>query len=456
MATALASIEMASVSTAISRSRESNEALRLHGLYRGKIQTMAKCPLNGFEDFSIWYTPGVAEPCKRIQADPESVFDYTNKANSIAIVSDGTRVLGLGDIGPEAGLPVMEGKALLFKFLGGVDAVPLCLGAKTADELVQAVKWLEPSFGAINLEDISHPKCFRVLDQLRREARIPVWHDDQQGTATVALAALVNALQVVDKRLDSVCIALIGIGAANFANYRLLKAAGADPGRIIACDRRGILHAGRRDIAERQEELAEKWHVCQATNAQRRTGGIAQALEGADVCLAFSSSGPGIIRTEWIQKMTRDAIVFACANPTPEIWPHEAKEAGARVVGTGRGDFPNQVNNSLGFPAIFRGVLDVRAATITDQMALAAARELAATVEHPTADRIVPRMDEWEIYPRIAAATALEAQREGVARLSAGRDELLAMARRAISTARDSTFALMREGLIPAAEPNGG
>lgn len=432
------------------RAEDSSEALRQHRAYRGKVQMMPKCPLRGFEDFAVWYTPGVAEPCKRIQAEPSLVYDYTNKGNSIAIVSDGTRVLGLGDIGPEAGLPVMEGKALLFKFLGGVDAVPLCLRTESADELVQAVKWLEPSFGAVNLEDIAHPKCFRVLDRLRREANIPIWHDDQQGTATVALAALCNALKVVDKQLDSVRIAMIGIGAANFANYRLLLAAGADPERIVACDRRGILHLGRSDIEEDQVALAEKWHVCQATNAERRVGGIDEALREADVCLAFSSSGPGIIWPEWVHGMARHAIVFACANPTPEIWPQDALKAGARVVGTGRGDFPNQVNNSLGFPAIFRGVLDVRAATITDAMALAAARELAAAVGEPTADRIVPRMDEWEIYPRIAAATAVEAQREGVAGLYTSQDELLESARRVISSAREATFALMREGLIPA------
>jgi malate dehydrogenase (oxaloacetate-decarboxylating) len=431
------------------RASQAFEALRLHRHYRGKVQTIAKCPLRGFDDFSIWYTPGVAEPCKQIHADPSLVYDYTNKGNTIAIVSDGTRVLGLGDIGPEAGLPVMEGKALLFKFLGGVDAVPLCLRTRDADELVQAVKWIEPSFGAVNLEDIAHPKCFRVLDRLRREATIPVWHDDQQGTATVVLAALLNALQVVDKRLEAVRIAMIGTGAANFTSYRLLIAAGANPGQIVACDRGGILHLRRQDISQRRDELAEKWQICQATNSDRRIGRIADALRDADVCLAFSSSGPGVIRPEWIQEMAPNAIVFACANPTPEIWPHAAKVAGARVVATGRGDFPNQVNNSLGFPAIFRGVLDVRATTITDQMALAAARELAATVSEPTADRIVPRMDDWEIYPRVAAATAMAAQREGVAQLSRSRDELQEVARRAIVTARESTFALMRERLIP-------
>ncbi|HWB14633.1 MAG TPA: NADP-dependent malic enzyme [Pirellulales bacterium] len=426
------------------------ETLHLHRLYRGKVQTIAKCPLRGFDDFSIWYTPGIAEPCREIQRDPTLVYDYTNKGNTIAIVSDGTRVLGLGNIGPDAGLPVMEGKALLFKFLGGVDAVPLCLRTHSADELVQAVKWTEPSFGAVNLEDIAHPTCFRVLDRLRREAAIPVWHDDQQGTATVVLAALLNALKVVDKRLENARIAMIGIGAANFATYRLLTAAGANRDQIVACDRCGTLHPGRRDIDEQRENLPEKWHICQATNAQRRTGGIAEALRAADVCLAFSSSGPGILRPEWIREMAPGAIVFACANPIPEIWPQDAKEAGARVVATGRGDFPNQVNNSLGFPAIFRGVLDVRATTISDRMALAAARELAAAAGELTPERIVPRMDEWEIYPRVAAATAMEAQREGVAHLSRSRNELMETARRTISTARQATFALMREGLIPA------
>jgi malate dehydrogenase (oxaloacetate-decarboxylating) len=427
------------------------EAMRLHPFYKGKVQVMPKCPIRGLADFSIWYTPGVAAPCQAIEAAPEAVYEHTNKGNSIAIVSDGTRVLGLGDIGPEAGLPVMEGKALLFKYLGGVDAVPICLATKDPEELVRTVKLLEPSFGGINLEDIAQPKCFRILDALRAEMTIPVWHDDQQGTATVLLAALLNALAVVGKRIDRIKVAMIGMGAANVAVYRLLKASGLDPAAIVACDTKGTLHRGRHDIERQRAAYFDKWRVCTETNAEGIVGGNAEALRGADVCIAFTRSGPGIIRPEWVAAMARDAVVFACANPVPEIWPWEAEAAGARVVGTGRGDFANQVNNSLGFPGIFRGVLDVRARTITDEMAIAAARELAAQAEERglAADAILPRMDELEVAARVAAATAMAAQAQGVARLVKTREAVLAEARAAIEAVREATRLLMREGLIP-------
>ncbi|MCM5569273.1 NADP-dependent malic enzyme [Burkholderiaceae bacterium FT117] len=427
-------------------------ALRLHPFYGGKIQQLPKVPIGGAADFSVWYSPGVAEPCRAIQRDPEQVWAHTNRGNTIAVVSDGSRVLGLGNIGPEAGLPVMEGKALLFKYLGGVDAVALCLRPRDDDEFVRAVRMLEPSFGAINLEDIAQPRCFRILDALRGSMDIPVWHDDQQGTAVVVLAGLLNALEVVGKRLDQVRIAMVGIGAANNASYRLLKAVGVDPGRIVACDTGGTLHRGRADIAARPVELAKKWGICLESNAEGVQGGIAEALRGADVCLAFSTPGPGTIAPEWVRGMARDAIVFACANPVPEIWPDAAREAGARVVATGRGDFPNQVNNSLCFPAIFRGVLDVRARTISDAMAIAAARELAAFARERGISEtdIVPKMSEWAVYPRVAAATGMAAQGEGVARLSATRDALIDHATRVIGDARRATEALMREGIIAA------
>lgn len=426
-------------------------AMRLHPIYRGKVQIAAKCPVRDSRDWAIWYTPGVAAPCRAIQADRELVYEHTNKANCIAIVSDGTRVLGLGDIGPEAGLPVMEGKALLFKYLGGVDAVPLCLRTKDPEVLIQTVKLLEPSFGGINLEDISQPKCFRILDRLRAEMEIPVWHDDQQGSATVLLAGLLNALKIVDKPLRAIRIAMIGMGAANVATYRLLAASGVDVRRIVACDTKGTLHANRRDISDRREEYGDKWRICTETNAERVTGGIAEALSGADVCVAFSASGPNIIRPEWVKRMARDAVVFACANPTPEIWPWEAAEAGARIVATGRSDFPNQLNNSLGFPAIFRGTLDVRARTITDGMAIAAAVELAKAAEERgiSAGSILPGMDEWEVYPRVATATAMKAQEEGVARLVKSAEQIYQEARAVIQRARDGTHVLMREGIIP-------
>ncbi len=427
------------------------ESLRLHSLYRGKVQTALKCPVRSFADFSIWYTPGVAAACRAIQADKNQSWEQTNRANTIAIVSDGTRVLGLGDIGPEAGMPVMEGKALLFKYLGGVDTIPLCLGTKDPEELIRTVQILEPSFGGINLEDISQPKCFRVLERLRSTMHIPVWHDDQQGTATVTQAALMNALTVVGKELSKVRIALIGIGAANVANYRLLLASGVQAKAIVACDRKGILHTGRTDIEQDQLTFPEKWTICCQSNPDGLTGYIEEALRGADVCISFAATGPGVIRPEWIRAMNRDAIVFACANPVPEIWPAQAREFGARIVGTGRGDFPNQVNNSLVFPGIFRGALDVRASTITDEMAIAAAQELARAVgPELKEDRILPRMDEWEIYPRIAVATGIQAQKQNVAALLLSREELLDRATKMIRNARDTTHLLMREGLIQA------
>lgn len=428
--------------------KPSEEALRLHAFYKGKIQVLPKCPIRDFGDFALWYTPGVAAPCRAIAANRELVFEHTNKANSIAIVTDGTRVLGLGDIGPEAAMPVMEGKALLFKYLGGVDAVPICLATKDPGEFIRTVRFLEPSFGAVNLEDIAQPKCFRILDALRADARIPVWHDDQQGSATMIVAALLNALKLTGKAMGRIRIALIGMGAANVATYRLLKKSGVDPGGIIACDRKGILHTGRHDVAQRQQEFADKWKVCLETNAEGLEGGIGEALRGADVCIAFS--GPGAIKPEWVKGMARDAVVFACANPVPEIWPWEAREAGARIVCTGRGDFPNQVNNSLVFPGVFRGALDVRARAITDEMAMAAAQELAGWAEKRGLheDRLVPRMDEWEVFPRVAATTALKAQEQGLAKTVKSWDELHEGAARLIKQAREATQLLMREGLI--------
>jgi malate dehydrogenase (oxaloacetate-decarboxylating) len=429
------------------------DAMRLHPFYRGKVQIAPKSPIRGYDDFAIWYTPGVAAPCRAIQEDEDLVYEYTNKGNTVAIVTDGTRVLGLGDIGPFAGMPVMEGKSLLFKYLGGVDAIPICLDTKDPYRIILAVKWLQPAFGGINLEDISQPKCFRVLDTLRSdpEVNIPVWHDDQQGTATVILAGVINALRVVGKRLQDVRIAIIGTGAANIATIRLLLASGVPFGHIIACDSKGILHPEREDISRRRIEFADKWRLCLDSNAEGRRGGVEEAMRDADVCIAASRPGPGTIRPEWVQGMAEDAILFACANPTPEIWPWEAQEAGARIVGTGRSDFPNQINNSLGFPAIFRGVLDVRATTITDEMAIAAAEELARCAQEHGLDEeyIVPTMDDCDVFPREAAAVGVKAQEQGVARLSASYEELHGRAEAIIRQAREMTHLLMDKGLIP-------
>jgi malate dehydrogenase (oxaloacetate-decarboxylating) len=429
------------------------ESLKLHAFYRGKVQTALKVPIRSYDDFALWYTPGVAAPCRAIHAEPELVYEHTNKGNTVAIVSDGTRVLGLGDIGPEAGLPVMEGKALLFKYLGGVDAIPLCLNTKDPDELIRTVQILGPSFGGVNLEDICQPKCFHVLDSLRASMPIPVWHDDQQGTALVVLAGLLNALKIVDKRLEQVRIALVGVGAANVAIYRLLIAAGACPARIVACDSKQSLHKGRADIERQSIAFADKWRICQETNEEGIVGGIAEALRGADVCLAFSTPNPQLIQPQWVGRMASDAIVFACANPTPEIMPGTARQAGARIVATGRSDFPNQVNNSLAFPGVFRGVLDVRARKINDAMMLAAAYELAALGRERglAEDQILPRIDDQEAAVRVAVATGMKAQETGIARLTKSPEELATGARHSIQSARDALRALVAASVIPPA-----
>lgn len=422
-------------------------ALKYHPFYRGKIEIVPKCPIRSFDDFAIWYTPGVAEACASIKSRPDAVYENTNKWNTIAIVTDGTRILGLGDIGPEAGLPVMEGKALLYKYLGGVDAFPICLSTTSSDEIVSAVKWISPSFGGINLEDIAQPKCFEILERLRAELHIPAWHDDQQGTGTVVLAGLINALKLVGKKMGDVTIAMIGAGAANIAIARLLMQAGATPGNIVMVDTKGILHPDRKDL---EKGSPQKWLISTTTNKEGRRGGIPEAMKGSDVCIAMSRPGPGIIKSEMVKAMSDSAILFSCANPIPEIWPWEAKAGGAKIIATGRSDFPNQINNSLGFPGVFRGTLDVRSKTITDEMCIAAARELASLAEEEglTEDHIVPTMDDWEVYPREAVAVAVKAMEQGVARIKRSREELHESARSMIRRAREQTRRLMENGFI--------
>ncbi len=433
------------------------DAMKLHPFYRGKIETVLKCSVHSFNDFAIWYTPGVAAPCKAIHANPELVYEYTNKWNTVAVVSDGTRVLGLGDIGPKAGLPVMEGKALLYKYLGGVDGVPLMLDTKDPDAIINTVLMLQPGIGGVNLEDISQPKCFYILDTLREKAEIPIWHDDQQGTATVTLAGLINALKVVGKKMSEVKIAFIGAGASNVACSRLIFGWGADPAKCFIVDTKGVLGKHRKDIEMRKAEYKDKWKLCNITNAEGREGDIPDAMRGVDVVIALSKSGPGVILPEWVKSMAKDAIVFACANPVPEIWPWEALEAGAAVVATGRSDFPNQVNNSLGFPGIFRGTLDVRARTITDEMCFAAANALAEHVgNNLTPEHILPSMDDWEVFPREAAAVAVKAVEQGLARLQLTYEQEFEQASQIIKRSRDLTQRMMEEGFIAPPPENDG
>ncbi len=433
--------------------KPAQDAMRLHPFYKGKIEVGVKCSIRDFRDFAIWYSPGVAEPCRAIAADKSLVYEHTNKANFVAVVSDGTRVLGLGDIGAEASMPVMEGKALLFKYLGGVDAFPICLDTKDPEEIINTVKLLQPTFGGVNLEDISNPKCFYVLDRLRKECHIPVWHDDQQGTATVTLAGLINALRYVKKELGDVKIAMIGAGAANVCIANLLIFAGVDPGKLYICDSKGLLHKGR--AAEFGQEYKEKYDLAMKTNAEGRTGDIAEAMKGADVLIALSKPGPDVIKKEWIEGMNNDAIAFLCANPIPEMWPWEAKEAGAVIVATGRSDFPNQVNNSICFPGIFRGVLDVQASTITDEMCVTAAYTIADLGVDADGnidpEDILPNMDNVEVFVRQAVNVGLKAIELGIARIILTEEELRAKAEEAIYRSRNMAKSLMDQGFI--AEP---
>jgi malate dehydrogenase (oxaloacetate-decarboxylating) len=432
--------------------RAGRVAEEYHRYYRGKMETVPKCAVRSLEDFSVWYSPGVAEPCKAIHEDPELSFSYTNRWNTVAVVSDGSRVLGLGDIGPEAGYPVMEGKALLYKYLGGVDSVPIMLDTKDPDEIIRTVLLLQPSFGGINLEDIAQPKCFRILETLRREAAIPVWHDDQQGTATVTLAGLLNALEITGRSIETARIVFVGAGAANVATARLVFGRGGDPARSLVLDSKGILGTHRKDLERRKNDYYEKWQLCEMTNPEEREGEIAEALKGADVVISLSQPGPGTILPEWIEGMAKNPIVFACANPVPEIWPWQAEEAGAAVVATGRSDFPNQVNNSVCFPGIFRGAIDCRATTITDEMCFAAAEAIASYArEHPDygPGHIVPTMEESALFPRVAAAVGVQAAEEGTAREKLSYQELLRSAEGIINRSQSLTKRMMEEDFIP-------
>ncbi|MBN2585868.1 MAG: NADP-dependent malic enzyme [Candidatus Fermentibacteraceae bacterium] len=429
-------------------------AYRMHKFYRGKMITVPKAGLYGFNWFNVWYTPGVSRVSTTIRDNNEAAYELSNKGNLIGVVSDSTRVLGDGNCTPPGGLGVMEGKAFLMKYLGGVDAVALCINNRDADgnpdpdKIIDFVKMAEPSFGGINLEDISQPNCFKVLDTLREECSIPVWHDDAQGTGCVTLAGLLGALEVVGKKLEDIRIVFIGAGASNTTIARLIITAGGDPKKMVMFDSSGSLSADREDIRA-DKRFYRKWELCQSTNPEKfRTH--AEAIKGADALIAVSRPGPGLIPKEWIRSMARDPIVFACANPVPEIYPYEAKEAGAAIVATGRGDFPNQVNNSLGFPGILKGALLVRARAITDSMAVAAARSLAnfAGRRGFTPDYIIPTMDEADVFPEEAADVAMQAIKDGVARRVITREQAVDEARTDIMEARKLVHSLMEEGFI--------
>jgi len=415
-----------------------------HRFYKGKVEVVPKCAIRDLDDFAIYYTPGVAEPCLKIREDPDAVYDYTFKWNSVAVVTDGSRVLGLGNIGALASLPVMEGKALLFKYLGGVDAFPLPIDEQDPDKFIEIVKKVSPAFGGINLEDIATPKCFYILERLKKELDIPVWHDDQQGTATATLAGLINALRLVGKKIEDVKIAVIGVGASNTATVRLLEKFGAKPENMILVDSKGILGRHREDL-----KGTYKWEFCLKTNREGRVGGIKEALKDADVVIAASKPGPGVIKPEWIGEMADNPIVFALANPVPEILPDDAKRAGARIVATGRSDFPNQVNNSLVFPAVFRGVLTVRAKAITDEMTIEAAKTLAKFAEpNLSEDYIIPKMTESDVFPEVATAVAIKAIEQGVARVYMSREEIYSECREIIERAQGMIKKLIELGFI--------
>ena len=385
------------------------ESLKMHYELKGKIEIAARTKANDRQSLSLAYTPGVAEPCLEIQKDVNKSYELTRRWNTVAVVTDGTAVLGLGDIGPEAGMPVMEGKCLLFKEFGGVDAIPLCIRSKDVDEIVNTVALLAGSFGGINLEDISAPRCFEIERKLKERCDIPVFHDDQHGTAVIMLAGLLNALKVVGKRLEDVKIVTSGAGAAGIAVIKLLVSAGA--GNVVMTDRTGAIYNGRPGLNPAKQEIAE------ITNAARESGRLAEVIKGADVFIGVSA--PGVLTAGMVQTMAKDAVVFACANPTPEIFPDEAKRAGAAVVSTGRSDYPNQINNVLAFPGIFRGALDARASDINDEMKFAAAHALAGMVSDSelSCDNILPQAFDEGVGETVAKAVMAAAIKSGVARI---------------------------------------
>ncbi len=385
------------------------ESLRLHEEWKGKIEVIATVPVETRDDLSLAYTPGVAQPCLEIQKDVNRSYELTRRHNLCAVITDGSAVLGLGDIGPEVGMPVMEGKCVLFKSFGGVDAFPLCVKTHDVDEFVNAVYLMSGSFGGINLEDIAAPRCFEIERKLKERCDIPIFHDDQHGTAVITLAGLTNALKVVGKKKEDVKIVTSGAGAAAVSIVKLLLSAGYQ--NVTMCDRKGAIYAGREGLNWIKEEMA------QVTNREKKAGSLADMLVGADVFIGVSA--PGTVTAEMVKTMNRDAIIFACANPTPEIFPEDARAGGAAVIATGRSDFPNQINNVLAFPGIFRGTFDVRASDINEEMKMAAARALAELISDGelTAEYIIPRAFDKRVGPAVARAVAEAARASGVARI---------------------------------------
>ncbi len=385
------------------------ESLKKHAEWKGKIEVIAKVPVETADDLSLAYTPGVAQPCLEIQKDINKSYELTRRHNLCAVITDGSAVLGLGDIGPEAGMPVMEGKCVLFKAFGDVDAIPLCVKTQDVDEFVNAVYLISGSFGGINLEDIAAPRCFEIERKLKEKCDIPIFHDDQHGTAVITLAGLVNALKVVGKKKEDIKVVTSGAGAAAIAIVKLLLSAGVK--HVVMCDRKGAIYKGREGLNWIKEEMAE------VTNQEQEKGSLADVIKGADVFIGVS--GPGTLTTDMVKTMAKDAIIFACANPTPEIFPEEAKAGGARIVSTGRSDYPNQINNVLAFPGIFRGAFDVRASDINEEMKMAAAEALASLIpdDELNEENIIPKAFDKRVGPAVAKAVADAARRSGVARV---------------------------------------
>jgi len=429
-------------------------ALSSHKFYGGKIQTLPKAGVYGFNWFNVYYTPGVSKVSTTIRDNNDTSFELSNRGNLVAVVSDSTRVLGDGDCTPPGGLGVMEGKAYLMKYLAGIDAVALCVdsynkkGEHDPDKIIEFVKMLQPSFGAVNLEDISQPNCYKVLDTLREECDIPVWHDDAQGTGSVTVAGLINALRIVQKDIKDIKVVMYGAGASNATIARLIIQAGADPENMVIFDSHGGLHKDREDI-KADTRFYRKWELCEKTNP-KKINSVAEACKGADVLIALSKPGPDVVKPEWIRSMGTKPIVFACANPVPEIYPYAAKEAGAYIVATGRGDFPNQVNNSLGFPGILKGALLVRARKITDEMAVTAAYSMANYAEKKgiNPDYIMPKMDETDMFAYEAADVAMEAIKNGVARINLTWDQVFKQTMDDITQTRATIDMMMKNNFI--------